>query len=132
VTLYSPAAELDPAKNPAVRDDPTQPVAAERWNELPTSEVQNNSSRRYEHDALQEKLARRMATAEARAKYARRREVAERPFAVIKQQFGARRFLLRGIEQVRTAWRWLATAFNLERLLSLLRSRAGPAPAPSS
>lgn len=205
VTLYAPAAELDPAKNPAIRDDPTQPVPAERWDQLPTSEVKEHSRQRpqltkqafvydaerdvywcpvgqslaaeqttsetsgagravrtrykaaesscaacalrerclqptakrreisrYAHEALQEQLARRMATAEARAKYARRREVVERPFAVIKQHFGARRFLLRGLERVRTEWRWLATAFNLERLLSLLRSRAGPTAANSS
>ncbi len=52
--------------------------------------------------------------------------MAERPFAVIKQQFGARRFLLRGLANVKTEWQWLATAFNLERLLSFLRRRAGP------
>jgi transposase len=209
VTLYAPAAELDPAKNPAIREDPTQPVAEERWAELPTSKVKDGSASRpqlkkeafvydaardvywcpagqslakeqttserqgagravrtrykaaesscaacplrarclqagaarreisrYAHDALQEKLARRMATDEARAKYARRREVGERPFAVIKHQFGARRFLLRGLQQVRTEWRWLVTAFNLERLLShftrerlkaTLMNRAGPA-----
>jgi hypothetical protein len=188
VTLYAPAAELDPAKNPAVRDDPTQPVPTERWEDLPTSEVKENSRQRpqltkdafvydaqrdvywcpagqplaaeqttseasgagrtvrtrykaaesscaacplrerclqptakrreisrYAHEALQERLARRMATAEARAKYARRREVVERPFAV------------RGLAKVRIEWRWLSVAFNLERLMSLTRSRAGPA-----
>jgi hypothetical protein len=48
---------------------------------------------------------------------------------LIKQQFGTRKFLLRGLEKVRTEWNWLATAFNLERLISLtLRSRAGPPP----
>lgn len=205
VTLYAPAAELDPAKNPAVRDDPTQPVPAERWDELPTSEVKKGSRQRpqltkdafvydaqrdvywcpagqsltpeqttsersgegravrtrykaaesscaacplrerclqstakrreisrYAHEALQEQLAQRMATAAARATYARRREVVERPFAVIKHHFGARRFLLRGLAKVRIEWRWLAMAFNLERLMSLLRSRAGPAAALST
>jgi hypothetical protein len=63
---------------------------------------------------------------------ARRREVAERPFAVIKQQFGARLFLLRGLDKVRTEWRWLTTAFNLTRLMSLWPSRAGPEKALSS
>jgi transposase len=81
---------------------------------------------RYDHEHLSEKLALRMATPEAQAKYARRKEVAERPFAVIKQQFGARRFLLRGLANVRTEWQWLATAFNLERLMSFVRGRAGP------
>ncbi len=89
--------------------------------------------REVSHDQYRELRARhveRMATPAAQAKYARRCFRVERPFAVIKQQFGARRFLLRGLERVRTEWRWLATAFNLERLMSLLlQSRAGPAPA---
>lgn len=81
---------------------------------------------RYEHDALQEELARRMSTAAGKATYARRRHVAERPFAMIKHHYGARRFLLRGLDRVRQEWQWLATAFNLGRLLSLLTCRAGP------
>ena len=81
---------------------------------------------RDQHAALRERHARRMATPEAQAKYKKRREVAEMPFAVIKHRFGARRFLLRGLAKVRTEWRWLATAFNLDKLMSLLRSRAGP------
>jgi hypothetical protein len=84
---------------------------------------------RYEHDDLQEDLARRMSTEDAKTKYARRRHVAERPFAMIKHHYGARRFLLRGLDRVRQEWQWLATAFNLGRLMTLLRSRAGP-PAP--
>jgi hypothetical protein len=81
---------------------------------------------RYEHDALQEELARRMSTKEAKATYARRRHVAERPFAMIKHHYGARRFLLRGLDRVRQEWQWLVTAFNLGRLMSLYSSRAGP------
>ena len=73
-----------------------------------------------------ESHARFMATDEAKEKYTLRSHAAERPFAVIKHQFGARRFLLRGLEQVRVEWTWLATAFNLTRLMSLIRSRAGP------
>lgn len=83
---------------------------------------------RYDHDPHKDRLAERMATDQAQQKYARRREVAERPFAVIKQHVGARRFLLRGIDQVRIEWRWLTVAFNLQCLMRLLRSRAGPAP----
>jgi transposase len=81
---------------------------------------------RLEHDELAEELAKRMSTPEAQTKYARRRHVAERPFAVIKQHFGARRFLLRGLSKVRTEWRWLTIAFNLTRLMSLWHNRAGP------
>lgn len=81
---------------------------------------------RSEHEPLFDQLKQRMSTPEAQAKYERRRHVAETPFAVIKHHFGARRFLLRGIERVRIEWRWLATAFNLTRLISLWPSRAGP------
>lgn len=202
IALYAPAPSRDPAANPALRADPTQPVPAAQWDRLPMLETRTgtgNSRRRqlkkeafvydaprdvywcpqgqplrpeqrtseatatgrqsrtrykgareacagcplrdrclqgpaarreisrYDHESLVEQLSQRMATPEAQARYARRREVAERPFAVIKQQFGVRQFLLRGLSRVRTEWRWLATAFNLERLLA--RSRAGPAPA---
>lgn len=82
-----------------------------------------------QHAALRERHAKRMATPEAQAKYKKRREVAEMPFAIIKHHFGARRFLLRGLNNVRTEWRWLATAFNLHKLMSLMRTRAGPAAA---
>lgn len=85
---------------------------------------------RDQHEPLREDLARRMATPEGQAKYALRSQ-AERPFAVIKQQFGARRFLLRGLEKVKTEWRWLTAAYNLTQLMTHLRSRAGPCPAPS-
>lgn len=77
-------------------------------------------------EAHRQRHVQRMATPEAKAKYARRSHVCERPFAVIKHQYGARRFLLRGLAKVGTEWDWLTTAFNLDRLMSLLRSRAGP------
>ncbi len=83
-----------------------------------------------QYDPQRARLAERMAQPEAQAKYKRRKEVAERPFAMIKHHFGARRFLLRGLEHVRTEWRWLTTAFNLHRLMSLFSSRAGPAAKP--
>lgn len=92
-------------------------------------EAKQREISRFEYDHLQEKLALRMATPEAQKKYARRRHVAERPFAMIKHHYGARRFLLRGLDRVRQEWCWLATAFNLERLMSLLHNRAGPSAA---
>jgi hypothetical protein len=81
---------------------------------------------RDQYDPHRERLAQRMATPEGQAKYALRKAVGERPFAIIKHHFDGRRFLLRGLQNVRTEWRWLATAFNLQRLISLLRARAGP------
>jgi len=79
-----------------------------------------------QHETLRIAHARRMATPEARQIYARRRHPGERPFAIIKHHFGARRFLLRGLERVRCEWQWLTTAFNVHRLIGLIRSRAGP------
>lgn len=81
---------------------------------------------REQHEKRRTEHARMMATEEAKEKYAKRRHPGERPFAVIKQQFGARRFLLRGLDQVRTEWRWLTTAFNLDRLISLISSGSDP------
>lgn len=83
---------------------------------------------REQHETHRERHAQKMATPEAQAIYALRRHPGERPFAVIKHQFGLRRFLLRGLSRVRMEWGWAATAFNLQRLMSLMRSRAGPLP----
>ena len=200
VTLYSPVSVIDPATNPAQRDDLTQPVPPDQWDRLPTKKVKFNGQkgkqldkaafiydeerdcywcpagkpleykgtsqettghrhrirRRYsadskncadcplrdlcvhgktkqrqvnreQHEEVREEHAERMATDEAKQKYSVRRHVGERPFAVIKHHFGARRFLLRGLDQVRTEWLWLASAFNLKRLMNLIQSRAGPA-----
>lgn len=199
VELFSPLKGQSDADNPALRDDPTQPVAAEDRDRLPvmnvnrkgvksqqldkqafvydeekdcywcpegqpleytntTSETRNGRRRvrrrykasteacagcplrqlclqgkaqqrminREQHESYREAHATKMSTDEAKKKYARRRHPGERPFAVIKQQFGARRFLLRGIEQVKQEWLWLSSAFNLHRLFGLIRSGVDP------
>lgn len=89
------------------------------------------SARQVNHEQYEvhrQRHAQKMATPEAQATYALRRHPGERPFAMIKQHFGLRRFLLRGLHQVQDEWRWAATAFNLHRLMSLLQCRAGPPP----
>ena len=73
-----------------------------------------------------------MATQEAQELYKLRRHPGERPFAMIKHHFGLRRFLLRGLDAVRDEWCWATIAFNLHRLMSLIRGRAGPAPDPTA
>lgn len=198
VTLYSPCDMPDP-QNPALRDDPTQPVAESDRSRLPTMpythegvkgrqldkaafvydaerdcywcpqgqplEYANTTSeetatgrrirRRYmadpaacadcplralclrgkaksrqinreQYEEHRERHAQRMATPDAEAKYRVRRHVGERPFAEIKQQFGLRQFLLRGVKKVEQEWLWATTAFNLKTLMPLLRGRAGP------
>lgn len=86
-------------------------------------------SRQISRDDLEpfrEEQAERMASDEAKEKYERRRHAAEFPFAVIKQQFGARQLLLRGLDRVRVEWLWLTSAFNLTRLFRLMTSGADP------
>ena len=90
--------------------------------------TQRRMIRHTEHEPLRLAHAEKMASVEAQTKYARRRHPGERPFAMIKHHFGARRFLLRGRAKVRQEWNWLTTAFNLHRLMSLIRSNADPPP----
>ncbi len=199
IELYSPCKGKVTEDNPALRDDPTEPVAAEDRDRLPTKTVTRKGEkkqqlakeafvyddeqdcywcpegkqlpyaatisekrdggcrvrRRYhtsaeacaacslqaeclhgnakrrtvnreQHESLREAHAVKMSTDEAKKQYARRQHPGERPFAVIKHKFGARRFLLRGLGQVKQEWQWLATAFNLDRLFGLMKSGAGP------
>lgn len=205
VSLYSPLSSQCDADNPALRDDPTQPVPAEDRHRLPTRKlkrkgkkgeqldkqafvydqdndcywcpegkhlpyvhttsdtlhgrlrtrrrykasaddcrdcslrtlcVQSNTQRRTitreQHELLRTAHAKKMATTQAKEKYARRCHPGERPFAMIKHHFGARRFLLRGLVQVRQEWLWLTSAFNLHRLFGLIRSGVDPPHMPTS
>jgi transposase len=67
-----------------------------------------------------------MATAAARTAYRRRKTLPEPAFGILKEQQGARRFLLRGLEHVRAEWTLLATAFNLRTLARAWRSADRP------
>lgn len=199
ITVYSPCSIPDPARNPALRPDPAQPVPEDQWGRLPmkktkvsgqagmqldksafiydaqrdcywcpqgqplpytntTHEASGTGERirrryqaaakacaacplrarcvtgrtparqinREQYELQRERHAQRMAQPAAQEKYAERRHVGERPFAVIKHHYGLRRFLLRGLECVQAEWHWASCAFNLERIMSLLQSRAGP------
>ena len=57
-----------------------------------------------------------MNTDAARTLYARRKEMSEPTFGILKDQMNARRFLLRGLANVRAEFDLLATAFNLRTL----------------
>ena len=63
-----------------------------------------------------------MKTEEARNLYARRQKLIEPVFGIIKEQLAVRRFLLRGLGNVRAEFTLLATAFNL-KMLSRVWSR---------
>jgi len=72
------------------------------------------------NEAATQAHAAKMQETESREKYSRRAAVTERPFAVIKQAFGVREFLVRGLEKVRAEWRLLCIAHNVRRLFSLI------------
>lgn len=57
-----------------------------------------------------------MATEEAKELYRKRKELPEPVFGIIKEQLAGRRFLLRGIDNVRAEATLLATAFNMRIL----------------
>ena len=70
--------------------------------------------------------AKKMSGEEAKKIYEKRRHAGERPFAMIKNHFGARQFLTRSLTKVKTEWHWLVAAFNIHRLMGLIRSKTGP------
>lgn len=64
-----------------------------------------------------------MATKEAKAIYKKRKELPEPVFGILKEQRGARRFLLRGVQNVKSEWTLIVTAFNLRSLWAICRKR---------
>jgi hypothetical protein len=67
-------------------------------------------------DILLREHRRWMKTDEARGLYAQRQELSEPTFGILKDQLGARRFLLRGLENIRAEFAIIATAFNIRTL----------------
>jgi transposase len=57
-----------------------------------------------------------MATPEAKVSYRRRKELSEPTFGIMKEQMGFRRFLLRGLDNIKAEVIMVATAFNLRSL----------------
>jgi transposase len=63
-----------------------------------------------------------MKTDEAKKAYKPRKELIEPIFGIIKEQMGIRRFLLRGLHNVRAEGCFVATAFNLRTLYGVWKS----------
>ncbi len=79
---------------------------------------------RDEYDAVRESRragTARLQTPAGQEAYRRRMAVAESPFGIIKNVMKLRQFLLRGIDKVRTEWRWAVTAFNLAKLVRFMK-----------
>ena len=66
----------------------------------------------------------KLQTPEGKSGYARRKAIVEPVFGQIKEAQGYRRFLLRGIDLVRTEWSLLCTAHNLRKLFRARRTAA--------
>lgn len=80
------------------------------------------------YEPARERMHAKLQTEEGQRSYHRRMHIGETPFAIIKSIFEVRRFLLRGLEKVRTEWRWVCTAYNLKKLtaaLAALRAEVG-------
>ena len=75
------------------------------------------------HDAALRRHRAWMATSAAKEAYKLRKQLVEPVFGIIKEQQGARRFLLRGLVNVAAEWTVLATTFNMRTLWRTWRSR---------
>ena len=67
------------------------------------------------YDAAVDKLRARLADPEKRQRLRRRKVIVEPVFGMIKQVEGFRRWTVRGLEQVKTQWAVICTAFNLKK-----------------
>jgi transposase len=72
-------------------------------------------------DRLLNKHRQWMQTAEARRIYARRQQLSEPVFGILKDQMGVRRFMLSGLTNVCAEFSLMASAFNLKTLYRVWR-----------
>lgn len=77
------------------------------------------------HEAELRRNRASMAADEGKALYRLRKELPEPVFGIMKELQGARRFLLRGLANVRAEWALLAAAFNLRTLYRVWLRRSG-------
>jgi hypothetical protein len=92
-----------------------------------TSKTRGRSVTRSPDDARLRAHRAFMATDAAKDAYRRRKTLPEPAFGILKEQQAARRFLLRGLDNVRAEWSLLATTFNLRTLAGLAQAAASPA-----
>lgn len=76
------------------------------------------------HDRALRRHREWMSTQAAKEAYDLRKQLVEPVFGIIKDQLGARKFLLRGLVNVAAEWSMLATAFNLRTLWRAWRTGA--------
>jgi len=81
----------------------------------PASDDQGSNSNRKESEPRRQ-MREKLRSEDGKAKYARRKAVAEPPFGQIKEARGIRRFRLRGMDQVRQEWSLICAGHNLLKL----------------
>jgi hypothetical protein len=75
--------------------------------------------RREANEPLMEAMAARLRRQPEKFKL--RKQLAEHPFGTLKRWFGYTHFLLKGLTKVRTEWSLMTLAYNLKRVLNLVR-----------
>jgi hypothetical protein len=79
----------------------------------------NRTITREANEHLMEQMAARLKAHPEKFKL--RKQLAEHPFGTIKRAFGYDHFLLKGLAKVRTEWSLITLAYNLKRVLNLVR-----------
>jgi transposase len=78
------------------------------------------SIRRWEHEAVLERLRQRMGSEAAGQLMRRRSAIVEHPFGTLKCRAGYQHFLVRGFNKVRGEWSLMALCYNFTRVLNIL------------
>jgi len=78
---------------------------------------------RDEYEPYREAMDARLRTEDGKKVYGQRAPWIEGTFGYIESTVGVRQFLLRGLEKVRTEWRWICTAVNVAKLVRVLAAR---------
>jgi hypothetical protein len=79
----------------------------------------NRTITREDNELLMEAMAQRMKAQPEKFKL--RKTLAEHPFGTIKRSMGYTHFNLKGLAKVRTEWSLITLAYNLKRVLNLVR-----------
>lgn len=66
--------------------------------------------------SVREVMKHRLATQAGKQQYKQRQQTVEPVFGIIKSVMGFRRFMLRGLENVKMEWALVCAAYNLKRL----------------
>ncbi|MBC7325850.1 MAG: transposase [Moorella sp. (in: Bacteria)] len=90
---------------------PPDKVKHSQWREAqaPKGRIPKNAT-------VRERMRRKLKTKRGRARYKLRQTTVEPVFGQIKQGRGLRQFLLRGLEKVRSSWRFDCAVHNLIKL----------------